>query len=43
MMMVCLAFGLYALYDNYSAGNEAEWDEKLDGHVIISGTIAAHG
>jgi len=34
---------LFALVDNYSAGKEGEWDEKLDGHFIISGSIAAHG
>ena len=33
----------FALYDNYSAGKEDQWDEELRGDWIISGTIAAHG
>ena len=34
---------LFSLIDNYTAGSEGEWEEKNDGHFIISGTIAAHG
>ena len=34
---------VFALYDNYKSGKEAEWDESLDAHWIIRGTIAAHG
>lgn len=43
MMMICNWFSLFAMIDNYSADKAGEWDEKLDGHFIISGTIAAHG
>ena len=43
MMMLCFIWSFFALYDNYTAGKEGEWDEKLDGHFIISGSICAHG
>ena len=33
----------FALYDNYTAGKEDQWDEELKGDFIISGSIAAHG
>ena len=34
---------IFALYDNYTAGKEDQWDETLQGDFIISGTMAAHG
>jgi hypothetical protein len=43
MMLFALAWSVYALVDNYTADKEEEWDEGLDGHFIISGTICAHG
>jgi hypothetical protein len=39
MMVAAIAWSVYALYDNYTADNESEWHEQLDGHFIISGTI----
>ena len=42
-MLVCTAFSVFALYDNYTAKKEDEWDEQFEGHFIISGSIAAHG
>lgn len=42
-MLACFAISFFALYDNYTAGKEHEWDEDLEGHWLISGTIAAHG
>ena len=42
-MLLCFAISFFALYDNYNAGKEGEWDESLEGHWIVSGTIAAHG
>jgi hypothetical protein len=34
---------VYALIDNYGAGDEGEWDSELDGHPALSGSLAAHG
>jgi hypothetical protein len=46
-LILIIIFGIvltiFPLYDNLSAGNESEWDEELDGHWIIRGSIAAHG
>ena len=41
--MIWFGISFFALYDNYTAGKEKEWDEELEGHWLISGTIAAHG
>ena len=43
IMCIWFCISFFALYDNYTAGKEDEWDESLEGHWIIAGTIAAHG
>ena len=42
-MLCCSPIVLFCLIDNYTADKEGEWEEESDGHLIISGTIAAHG
>ena len=43
MIFVWTLFCLYALIDNYNAGNEDEHDDSLRDHFAMSGSIAAHG
>ena len=42
-MLICFAFAFFCLVDNYFADKEEEWEASLKDHMIISGTIAAHG
>ena len=42
-MLICSGIVLFCLIDNYTADKESEWADEKDGHLIISGTIAAHG
>jgi hypothetical protein len=42
-MIVGSVVAIYPMIDNYSAGNEAEWDDELDSHWMIRVSIAAHG
>ena len=42
-MLICSGIVLFCLLDNYAADDESEWADETEGHLIISGTIAAHG
>ena len=43
IMLLCFLFTFFCLFDNYWAGEEYDWDEDIDNHEFISGTIAGHG
>lgn len=45
IMLVCFAFAFYAIYTNYDADHEGDYDTELEenNHYMISGSIAAWG
>ena len=42
-MFLCTLISVFALIDNYTAGNVDEHDDELQDHWAMSGSIAAHG
>jgi len=45
IMLLCFGFAFFAIYTNYDADHEGDWDEELEknNHYMISGSIAAWG
>ena len=43
LMFLCTLISVFALIDNYTAGNVDEHDDELQDHWAMSGSIAAHG